>query len=125
MRAAGVAGRLGPGVIGAAKAARTAPPRPDGPRAVDLLLDGLAIRFTDGYAAGAPHLKSALTALRSEGDREGQGARWPWLARRVAPDLFADDSWHELASRGVELAREQGAVAVLPLALTNLSCLRW
>ena len=40
-----------------AEAARAAP-RPDGPpRAPDLLLDGLARRFTDGYSAGVPPLE--------------------------------------------------------------------
>jgi hypothetical protein len=31
---------------------------------VGRLVDGLAVRFTDGYAASAPALKRALTALR-------------------------------------------------------------
>ena len=124
LRAASVAGRLGPGTLDAATAARSAPPRPGEQRPVDLLLDGLAVRFTDGYAASAPALKHALSALRDEADREGLSVRWPWLARRVAPDLFADDTWHRLASRGVQLAREQGALAVLPLALNNLVMLR-
>jgi DNA-binding CsgD family transcriptional regulator len=124
VRAASVAGRLGPGISDAARAARAAPARRGGPRAVDLLLDGLALRFTDGYAAGAPALKRALFALRDEGDRPGQSARWPWLARRVAPDLFADDTWDCFGTRGVELARENGALAVLPLALNNLAYLR-
>lgn len=124
VRAASVAGRLGPGMSDAARAARAAPARPGGPRVVDLLLDGLALRFTDGYAAGAPALKRALSVLREEGDRDGQSARWPWLARRVAPDLFADDTWDYFGTRGVELARENGALAVLPLALNNLAYLR-
>jgi DNA-binding CsgD family transcriptional regulator len=124
LRSASVAARLGPGMIDAAKAARTAPPRPEGPRPVDLLLDGLAVRFTEGYVAGAPALKRALTSLRDEGDRRGQSIRWPWLARRVAPDLFADDTWHYFGTRGVQLARENGALGVLPLALNNLAPLR-
>ena len=49
------------------QAARNAPPRPGPPRAIDLLLDGLAIRFTEGYAASAPALKQALAAVREEG----------------------------------------------------------
>ncbi|HYB30044.1 MAG TPA: AAA family ATPase [Solirubrobacteraceae bacterium] len=124
VRAASVAGRLGPGMLDAARAARTAPPRLGGPIPVDLLLDGLAVRFTDGYAASAPALKRALRAIRDEGEREGQSVRWPWLARRVAPDLFADDTWDAIATRGVQLARENGALAVLPLALNNLANLR-
>ena len=123
IRAAGVAARLGPGMLEAAKAARAAPPRPGEPRAVDVLLDGLAIRFTDGYAASAPVLKDALSMLVKEGNRETPAPRWPWLARRVAPDLFADDTWKSIATRGVQLARETGALAVLPLALNNLASL--
>jgi DNA-binding CsgD family transcriptional regulator len=124
LRAASVAARLGPGLLDAAKAARHARPRPKGPRPVDLLLDGLAVRFTDGYSASAPALKRALIALREEGDRERQSVRWPWLARRVAPDLFSDDDWHYFGTRGVQLARDNGALAVLPLALNDLAHLR-
>jgi DNA-binding NarL/FixJ family response regulator len=50
--------------------------------------------------------------------------RWPWTARRVAPDLFDDDTWHALATRNVQIARDTGALAVLPLALNYLSLLR-
>jgi DNA-binding CsgD family transcriptional regulator len=124
LRAASVAGRLGPGPRDAAQAARTAPPRTGRPRPSDLLLDGLAVRFTDGYTASAPALKSALTALRDEGKSNEQSVRWPWLGRRVAPDLFSDDTWRYLATRSVQLARENGALGVLPLALNNLAHLR-
>jgi DNA-binding CsgD family transcriptional regulator len=120
-RAGSVAGRLGRGMLEAAKAARSAPPRPRGPRAVDLLLDGLAVRFTEGYAASAQMLKVAVSELRQAGDDAGPSVRWPWLGRRVAPDLFDDDAWHFFAVRSVAIAREQGALAVLPLALNYLA----
>src|SRR6476659_7133890 len=42
------------GVLAAAEAARAAPAAPDPPRAVDVVLDALAIRLTEGYEAGAP-----------------------------------------------------------------------
>jgi DNA-binding CsgD family transcriptional regulator len=124
IRAATVAGRLGPGTRGAATAARAAPARPGETSPVDLLLDGLAVRFTDGYAASAPALKRALVAILAEGERGASSVRWPWVARRVAPDLFDDDTWHSIATRGVQLARESGALAVLPLGLNNLANLR-
>jgi DNA-binding CsgD family transcriptional regulator len=123
LRAASVAGQLGGGTLAPATAARNAP-RLKTPRPVDLLLDGLAIRFTAGYVASAPALMRALTAVRDEGDRAGQNMRWPWLARRVAPDLFDDDTWHALATRNVQIARDAGALAVLPLALNLLSLVR-
>jgi DNA-binding CsgD family transcriptional regulator len=124
LRAASIAGRLGGGLRGAAEAARNAPPPSGAPRAVDLLLDGLAVRFTDGYAASAASLKRALRAVRDEGGRAGQDVRWPWLARRVAPDLFDDDTWHALATRNVQIARDNGALGVLPLALNYLASMR-
>jgi DNA-binding CsgD family transcriptional regulator len=124
LRAASVAGRLGPGMTEVARAALEAPRKPDEPRAVDRLVDGLAVRLTDGYAAGVPALKRALTAVREEGERKGVSVRWPWFARRVAAELFDDDTWHYLATRSVQVARENGALAVLPLALNHLAHVR-
>src|SRR5262245_3699229 len=48
------------GVREAAEAARASPPGPDPPRVVDVLLDALALRFTQGHAAAAPALTQAL-----------------------------------------------------------------
>ena len=59
---AGDLGRPG-GVREAAEAARAAPPGPDPPRAVDVVLDALALRLTEGYAAAAPALTRALELL--------------------------------------------------------------
>ena len=53
-----------PDVREAAEAAAAAPAAPQPPRAIDLLLDGLAIRFVDGYPAGVPPLRKALDAFR-------------------------------------------------------------
>ncbi|HEY2162325.1 MAG TPA: AAA family ATPase [Solirubrobacteraceae bacterium] len=124
LRAASVAGRLGGGVAAAAKAARKAPPASGAADATDLLLDGLAARFTDGYAASADALKRALAAVRDERGRAGRDVRWPWLARRVAPDLFDDDTWHAFAIGNVQITRESGALALLPLALHYHALLR-
>src|SRR4029077_15186814 len=52
LHAAAVAGRLGMGMRDAATAARTAPAAPGARHASDVLLDGLAVRFTDGVRAG-------------------------------------------------------------------------
>ena len=91
---------------------------------MDRLVDGLALRFTRGYAASAPVLKQAFAALREEGERKEVSDRWPWFARRVAAELFADDTWHYLATRGVQLARENGALGMLPIALIHLAHVR-
>jgi DNA-binding CsgD family transcriptional regulator len=125
------AGRLGGslGLRDAAEAARAAPPAPQPPRAVDVLLDGLVTRFTEGYAAGVAPLRRAL---RTFGREDGPGGedmpwRWLWVACPVTPEplaaeLWDDEAWHELADRAVRLARDAGALAVLPIALTYRAC---
>lgn len=118
--AAVFAGRLGGpcGVREVAEAARAAPPGPQPRRPIDLLLDGVATRFTEGYVAGVPALRRALQAFRREGlRREDNALRWLWLAWLLAGDLWDDDAWHELATGAVRLAREAGALSVLPVSL--------
>ena len=114
------AGRLssGPGVLEVAEAASAAPPAPEPPRTIDLLLDGLATRFTEGYAAGVPALRRALDAVSEDDGHTEDDIRWLWLACRIAPDLWEDETWHELATRQLRLARDAGALTVLPLAAT-------
>jgi DNA-binding CsgD family transcriptional regulator len=125
IRAGRVAGRLGNDMLRrAAVAARSAPPPSGDPRAADLLLEGLAVRFTEGYAASAPLHQRALRAFRDEDGRAEQDVRWPGFARAVALDLFDDDSCHALCTRSVQLARERGALGVLPLALEYLATIR-
>jgi DNA-binding CsgD family transcriptional regulator len=86
--AAILAGRLGGsgGVWEMASATRAAPAAPR-PRPIDLLLDGLTVRFTQGYSAAVSPLRRALAALRRI-DAADEGARWLWLACRVAADLW-------------------------------------
>ena len=114
--AAMFAGRLGgtPDVHEAAEAARVAPAAQDPPRPIDLLLDGLAIRFTEGYAAGLPPLRHALGAFIHVEGLTAREVRWLWLACRLAQDLWDDELWHELATRGVQVARDTGALTLLP-----------
>jgi DNA-binding CsgD family transcriptional regulator len=86
-----------------------------------VLLDGLAVRFTDGVRAGAPTLKLALAALLDDNQDDEEDVRWPWLACRVAADVCDDETWHLLATRYVLIARRAGALGVLPIALMHLS----
>jgi DNA-binding CsgD family transcriptional regulator len=113
------AGRLGArdGVRKTADAARRAPPSPEPPRAPDLLLDGLAVLHTEGPVAGTPMLKRALRAFRGDSLSREEGIRWLWLACRTAMDLWDDESWFVLSVRQIQLARDAGALTVLPLAL--------
>jgi DNA-binding CsgD family transcriptional regulator/tetratricopeptide (TPR) repeat protein len=110
-------GRLSPAVGEVARAARMAPAPPAPARAPDLLLDGLALLVTEGYAAGTPALRRALLAFRDQDISVEEGLSWLWLAGRAAMAVWDDETWHILASRHVKLARDAGALSELPLAI--------
>jgi len=112
-------GRLSPAVGDVARAARAAPAPPAPARAPDLLLDGLALLVTEGYAAGTPALNRALLAFRGQEISAEEGLSWLWLAERAAMAVWDDDTWHVLASRHLKLARDAGALSELPLALRS------
>ncbi|MGP4051809.1 ATP-binding protein [Streptomyces sp. 2A115] len=127
LAAAIFAGRLGNGltVQDAAEAAHNTPRGPGLPGQTDLLLDGVSTRFTAGYAASVEPLQRAVRAFQNDdwGDQNDVTRRL-WLACPVAPELVApelwdDEAWHELAGRAVRLARNAGALAVLPMALAH------
>ena len=125
MAAAMFAGRLGdkPDLREVAEAAQAAPAAQQPPRAFDLLLDGLATSFTEGYAAGLPPLREALEAFRRVEELPAQDVRWLWLACRLAQDLWDDELWYVLATGGLRIARETGALSVLPIAATYRAAL--
>jgi DNA-binding CsgD family transcriptional regulator/tetratricopeptide (TPR) repeat protein len=110
-------GRLSAAVGEVARAARMAPAPPGPARAPDLLLDGLALLVTEGYAAGTPALRRALLAFRGQDISAEEGLSWLWLAGLAAMAVWDDQTWHILASRHVELARDAGALSELPLAI--------
>jgi len=102
-----------------ADAARAVPAAPQPPRATDLLLDGLATRFTDGYTVGTPLLRRALSAFLSPTLSDEEGFRWLRHAHLTAGDLGDDAAWDLLATRHVQSARDAGALGRLPTALNE------
>jgi DNA-binding CsgD family transcriptional regulator len=123
LAAAMYAGRLGtgPDEREVAEAARASTPA-QAPGAADLLLDALVTRFTEGYAASVAPLARALRAFGAP-DGGGEDRRWLWLACRLAQDLWDDELWRVLATRGVRIARDTGALNLLPNALNHLAAL--
>jgi DNA-binding CsgD family transcriptional regulator len=115
------------GMVETAKGARASPPGPLPPRPIDLLLDGLAARFTEPLGEALPALTRALNAFADEDRSDDDGLRWLWTSCPVtpeplAPELWDDERWHALANRAVDLARNSGALAVLPIALSYRAC---
>jgi DNA-binding CsgD family transcriptional regulator len=129
LEAAVWAGDLGlPGSVrAAAQAARAAPPAPHPPRVVDVLLDGLALRLTEGYSVAAPTMARALglvLALDAAPDLEAD--RGLWLAgigasQMVAQELWDAESWHALTSHLAQFARDTGALVLLQFGLIFLA----
>ena len=114
------------GVLEVAEAARAAPPAPQPPRSIDLVLDGMARRCTEGPGAGVPALRLALQAVRNEAlDGHAEIMRWllltPIVQSMTVFELWDDDAFHALATRAVRLARDTGALALLPVALVYRS----
>jgi DNA-binding CsgD family transcriptional regulator len=100
-----------------AEAALAAPAPAQQPDAIDALLRGLAAVFTKGFAAGARPLQMALDAFRRTDEKDADVNRWVWLACRLAFDLYDEQLSEEMASRGLRLARETGALGILPIAI--------
>lgn len=101
----------------AAEAARCAPRAPEPPRAVDLLLDGMVVRLTQGYVAAAPLLTRALREYLREDEAGLADPRWHYLTHRVCLDLFDRAASNDLAERQIETLRATGELNVLPAAL--------
>lgn len=102
-------------VIDAAEAA-IAPIRGRSPGAIDLMLDGLTSRMGRGYTAALPLVARALDAFQNEGFRQ-ENITWCWLACQLAMDLWNDGACANIASGLSVVARERGALTVLPFAL--------
>ena len=126
LAAARFAGDLGwpGGVREAAQAARAAPPGPDPPRPVDIVLDAFALRATEGYAAAAPTLTRAFELLVTLDADAGDSRRWLGLAGGradgtfIAMELWDFESGQALAARHVQIARDMGALVQLQLAMS-------
>ena len=116
-------GRLASGpasatAAGGAGGARGAPGR-SVPSKADLLLEGIAVLFTDGYAASAPLLHRAVRAFGSEDLTMDEAFHSAWIAAVAAADLWDDVHWDVLSQRHLDVIRREGALSLLPLALTN------
>jgi DNA-binding CsgD family transcriptional regulator len=106
-------------LVETATAARAAPaPHPERPH--DLLLDGRAIAMTDGPAAAAAMCRQALEAFRRT-ELSGQEAWWFGYQCGAATLVWDHASYHALATRWVQAARDLGALRMLPIALTTLA----
>jgi len=109
--------------VNVAREAKLAPAAVGPPTAVDLLLDGLIARYTDGYVAAAPLLKRAIAAFLRDDDAVVD-PRWHNITNRVSLDLFDQDAYNLLTIQQLEKLRAAGELTVLPIALWTYAGLR-
>ena len=101
------------------RAARALPAPGGNSRPLDLLLDGLALLITDGRAAAAPTLQQAAKAFTDI--PVDDVLRWGWLATAPSALMWDDYRTRAVYARQVQLVRDAGALAHLPIYLWRLA----
>jgi DNA-binding CsgD family transcriptional regulator len=115
---------IGVGVAEVARAMSQAPVVPQPGSAIpELLLNGYAAVLNGDRTAGIPLLRRAVAMLCTDEIPVAKVAEqllWLLLGCRAAGELLDDAALHTVASRGVQLIRDAGALTALPLALKLL-----
>jgi DNA-binding CsgD family transcriptional regulator len=119
--AAFFAGRLGSaGILAEVSRAALSAPRSTRPlRASDLLLDGLSTLVTEGRAAAAPLLRRTTAICADDASSGQENFRWGWLVTISAKLIWDEDGWHAVSARFLREGRDAGALARLPIDLTD------
>src|SRR3954466_11887730 len=119
--AAFFAGRLASAgsLVEVSRAAKSAPRSTRPRRASDLLLEGLSTLATEGRAAAGPPLRRAMAAFADEASPGQENIRWGWLTTISAKLIWDEDCWHTVSARFLREGRDAGALARLPIDLTD------
>jgi DNA-binding CsgD family transcriptional regulator len=96
-------------------------PRAERPRRSDVLLDGFSLAFTESRSSAAPVLERAATGFAGQDVSAEEVLRWGWLATAAAVMVWDHDTCLAVATRGVELAREAGALSVLAVSVNVMT----
>ncbi len=79
----------------------------------------MALLITEGHTAATPTLRKALAAFHHDDIDTEEGLRWLSLAGRTAGFIWDYEGWDSLTTRQIRAAREVGALAHLPPALST------
>jgi len=101
------------------RAVRALPPPAGSKRALELLLDGMAQLTTDGHATATATLQRAAEALAEI--PVDDALRWGWAAVAPSAAVWDDEGMRAISARQVQLARDAGVFAQLPLRLASLA----
>jgi DNA-binding CsgD family transcriptional regulator len=92
------------------------PPGATSPRS--LMLDGFALLITEGHAAATPTLQRAVLAVASI--PAADVLRWGWTTAGASAAVWDHEGWLASCARQVQVVRDAGALAALPIHLTYL-----
>jgi DNA-binding CsgD family transcriptional regulator/tetratricopeptide (TPR) repeat protein len=101
------------------RAASALGPPSGAPRSLDLLLEGFALLITEGHGAATPTLQQAVRALAEIPAQDV--LRWGWMAAGASAAVWDDEGLLASCVRQVQLLRDAGALAALPIHLTYLA----
>ena len=100
------------------RAVRALPRPPGAPRPRDLMLEGFALLITEGHAAAAPTLQRAVLAVADLPVEDV--LRWGWMTAGASAAVWDHEGWLASCTRQVQVVRDAGALAALPIHLTYL-----
>jgi DNA-binding CsgD family transcriptional regulator len=117
------AGRLasGVGMLEVSREARAAGTPAEVPRPSDLLLQGFALAFTEGRSSAAPVLQEAATGFAGSDVSTEEVLRWGWVATAAAVMVWDYETCLAVATRGGQVARDAGALAVLAVSVNVMA----
>ena len=90
---------------------------PEGAR--DALLNGLVVRFREGYVPAVPPLRDAVHAFSALDPLSDDDREVAWLAAAAAGSLWDDSAWDTISRRHLSASRDAGVLSALPLALST------
>lgn len=99
-----------------AQAAAAAPVPRRAARAQDVLLDALAVLYTEGHVKGAPLVQQALDGFTPEGLSVSEATRWLSLGCYGAFATWDDVAWERISAANIRHIRATGALGMLPVA---------
>ena len=82
---------------------------------------GFSLAFTEDRAAAAPVLEQAAVGFAGNDVSTEELLRWGWLATAAAVMVWDYECCLSVATRGVELAREAGALTVLAVSVNVMT----
>ncbi len=107
-----------PDVLSAVADALNRSPAPESGAIVELIVRGWAQMLEQGYPAGTDLLREAVLALREKPQLEVSDLPHVCFSEGIARSTWDVDSWETLSRRGVQFARDAGALSMLSRVLS-------